>query len=307
MKILSPITLREDVEKVLDIKTQDIIDLYKKDYDISVDSYFRDCDSISIYRCLNTDLMFYHPVIVGDGLFYEQLQKLGWYYPSWKWENELVSSYVQSGASLLEIGCGDGHFLHKMRVDKNTYSVGIELNEKAAQNVNNKGIEVITDTIENYSKMTNKKFDVVCCFQVLEHVPNIHEFIESCISLLNSGGTLAFAVPNNTPYLYGYDIFHTLNLPPHHQSLWNKNSFSKLSSIFPELELIDVKSEPIDIGQFQAYMLHYKKFFEKEKLSYFLIKKVLPKFFWVRAARLIGVEGRNIVAIYKKKSVSGKK
>jgi 2-polyprenyl-3-methyl-5-hydroxy-6-metoxy-1,4-benzoquinol methylase len=300
MTILSPLTLRQNTTKVLHIKTEEIVRLYKKDYNIDVGSYFENLDFIEIYKCSETGLMFYYPSVVGDGNFYEQLHHLGWYYPSWKWEHHCVSSYIQPNTSVLEIGCGDGHFLSRVKVEKSISATGIEINKKAIINAEKKGVHIINETVENYSKTTTEKFDVVCCFQVLEHIPNTYEFIESCISLLRPNGILAFAVPNNNPYLYGYDVFHTLNLPPHHQSLWNKQAFSQLSMIFPKIQLVHLEAEPIDANQFGAYMFHYKNFFKKEKLSYFVIKNFLPKLFWTRIAKLMHIEGRNLVAVYKK-------
>ncbi|GAB4128537.1 MAG: hypothetical protein OHK0045_02870 [Raineya sp.] len=300
MEILSPLTSSKNVKKILDIEAQNIVDLYKKDYGIRVDSHFRNCDAISIYRCLDTNLMFYHPVVVGDGVFYEQLQELGWYYPSWKWENQYVASFIKPESEILEIGCGDGHFLSKMLSDKKIVPTGIELNQQAAQNLMKKGIEVVSETVEEYAKVSRKRFDVVCCFQVLEHVPNPLEFVESCCSLLKKGGILAFAVPNNTPFLYGYDVFHTLNLPPHHQTLWNKASLNYLSTIFP-LEILKIEAEPIDVAQIAAYIESYRKFFGRDSLGYFLMKNFLPKRLWKFFAYLMKMKGRNIVAVYKKK------
>ena len=301
MKIVSPLTLQNTVKKEFEIPVQKIIALYRDKYAISVDKYFIGVDNISVYKCMASGLMFYHPLAVGDSFFYEELQKLGWYYPNWKWENQYVASFIKPEAEVLEIGCGDGHFLSRMQSDKKIIPTGIELNLQAAQNLRQKGIEVISETVEEYAKANKKKFDVVCCFQVLEHVPNIQEFIESCLSLLKIGGVLAFAVPNNVPFLYGYDVYHALNLPPHHQSLWNKETFSKIPFIFKNIYPVSIQADPIDIGQFQAYMKFYKESFGKEKLSYWFVKRFVPKKFWHLAAKLLKTEGRNIVAVYCKK------
>lgn len=300
-EILSPITLQNNVKKILDIPSATIVDLYKNEYNIDISKEFKDCANISIYKCHYTSLMFYNPMIAGDGKFYEQLQKIPWYYPTWKWENDQVLSFIKPNSTVLEIGCGDGHFLEKTKINKNIIPLGIELNKLAAKNVQNKGIEIVTDTLEVFSKNTIKKFDFICCFQVLEHISNIREFIECCISLLNKDGILAFAVPNNTPYLFGYDVFHTLNLPPHHQSLWNAKVFKQLPTVFTDLELVSISTEPLDNIQVTAYMNSYKRYFKKDKIIYILIRKFLPKFLWVKAAKFLRIEGRNVVVVFKKK------
>lgn len=87
-------------------------------------------------------------------------------------------------------------------------------------------------------------------------------------------------------------MMHTLNLPPHHMGLWNKEAFKNLPQYF-DMTLEGIFIEPI-------YDLEY--WFS---LNYGIIKKdfVLPHLLKVILLKTIArfIEGRNIVAVYTKK------
>jgi hypothetical protein len=57
--------------------------------------------------------------------------------------------------------------------------------------------------------------------------------------VLKKVGKLVIGVPNNEPYFQGYDKYCTLNLPPHHMGLWNKQVFEKAAPLF-NLKLLQV-------------------------------------------------------------------
>ena len=52
------------------------------------------------------------------------------------------------------------------------------------------------------------------------------------LTVLKKGGKMIIAVPNNNPYLFEWDDYHTLNLPPHHAGLWNKTVFKNIENTF---------------------------------------------------------------------------
>ena len=55
-------------------------------------------------------------------------------------------------------------------------------------------------------EIKNKKFDVILCMEVIEHVDNVIFFIESCSKLLNKNGIIFFATINRNPKSYLFAI-----------------------------------------------------------------------------------------------------
>ena len=231
---ISPITRKPNTKLTDNFMTSDIIELYNKQLNINVSSFFPEMQSVQLFECLDTGYKFYHPKgLDGDGMFYESLQqKLDTeYYHTWKFENQLAYDNIKTGDKVLDIGCGVGNFMTRAK-EKTKDVYGLELNKNAAALCREKGLSVYDELIEQHAENHAEYYDMVCMFQVLEHVSDVHSFILSALSVLKVNGKLVIGVPNNEPYFAGYDKFCTLNLPPHHMGLWNKKVFEKFAFLF---------------------------------------------------------------------------
>ena len=237
-----PITKKNSTELFASFEGKDIIELYRQHLNIDVSRFFKDHTVFYLYRCNETGYKFYYPRdLCGDGKFYEDLQtQLGpEYYHEWKFENQLAFDEIKAGNKVLDIGCGIGNFLTKV-AEKTNHAYGLELNEKAISICTGKGLNVYRELIQDHAKGHKEYYDVICMFQVLEHVYDVKEFIDSSLKSLKKGGKLIIGVPNSEPYFLGYDKYCTLNLPPHHMGLWNKTVFERFAELF-NLSILKVK------------------------------------------------------------------
>jgi SAM-dependent methyltransferase len=99
-----------------------------------------------------------------------------------------------SKGSLLDIGAGIGQFLHHARSHFDPVA-GTEVSSSAVKAaIENYGLEIMHGQVE--SLVIDQCFDNITMFHVLEHVPNPSDTIAQCVELLNPGGTLFIAVPN---------------------------------------------------------------------------------------------------------------
>ncbi|MDQ6755761.1 MAG: class I SAM-dependent methyltransferase [Bacteroidota bacterium] len=238
----SPLTKTNNTSLEATFLSSDIIGLYKYQLDIDVSRFFTGKQKFYLYKDNDTGYRFYYPEgLDGDGKFYEALQKkLGDdYYHEWKFENQLAYDYVQVNDKVLDIGCGVGNFLNRIK-EKTQNVFGLELNENAIAKAKSKGLTVYNELIQQHAIEHKEFYDVVCSFQVLEHVYDVKTFLESSLKTLKPKGKLIIGVPNNEPYFLGYDKYATLNLPPHHMGLWNKKVFEKVAPLF-NLKIIDVQ------------------------------------------------------------------
>lgn len=245
MKIKSPVTGNYNTSVIRDISVSKIVSLYKEDLQFDISSYFHGLETIQLCACGDTGYRFYYPFdIFGDDIFYQHLQNFENYYSKEKWEYRAVAKLISDHKHVLEIGSGGGHFLQGLKQKKDVTVNGLELNSKAVAAAKEKGLDVTSDLIEEYAEKHAESFDVVCSMQVLEHITDIRSFILSSLQVLKKGGQMIICVPNNNPYLYKHDFFHTLNLPPHHAGLWNRAAFSSLPKFFP-VRLNSVHIEPL--------------------------------------------------------------
>ena len=243
MEILSPLTQKNKTTKIKSISTEYISSEYRGGFDIDTNSFFEGNENVDLYECDVTGYKFFTPFnVAGDGKFYEALQKFEWYYMPWKWEHQQTASLLKPGMKVLEVGCAEGAFLSKIKIAFNVNCVGLELNESACESAKSKGLEVNLETIQSFSQNHKEEFDIVCSFQVLEHISDVYSFIEAMTKTLKKGGKLIIGVPNDDSF-YG-KLDSVLNMPPHHMGLWNKKSLSSLTTIF-ELEDPQFYFEPL--------------------------------------------------------------
>ncbi|WP_375238465.1 class I SAM-dependent methyltransferase [Aurantibacter sp.] len=143
----------------------------------------------------------------------------------------LVNSFKTESKSILDIGCGTGHFLEICK-NNNWEITGIEPNESARGIANSLISNKVLD-VNELKKLPKSSFDVITLWHVLEHLPNLQEQLKLINTLLKPNGLLVVAVPNYN----SFDAKHyksnwaALDVPRH---LWhfNKNSIYKLSKSF---------------------------------------------------------------------------
>ena len=131
---------------------------------------------------------------------------------------EIVSSFNQNKGSLLDVGAGTGDFLNAAKNDGWSIS-GVEPNSKARSLANQKKILLV----EDINQLPTQKYDVITLWHVLEHVPNLFEYIETLKSLLKENGILIIAVPNYKSYdaTYYKEFWAAYDVPRH---LWHFSS-----------------------------------------------------------------------------------
>ena len=106
------------------------------------------------------------------------------------------------GLKLIGIGCGGGLICAPMS-ELGTEVTGLDANEHNIKAVTSYvkrtklNIEYINNTIEEYIK-SPKKYDIVLCLEVIEHVANQKEFVNNISKLVAPGGVLIFSTINRT-------------------------------------------------------------------------------------------------------------
>jgi len=198
---------------------------------------------INKWLCPNCRLVFYDPRLAGSDVLYEQLQSFAFYYLEDKWEHRAALKFIKPAHAVLEIGCGNGVFLSLLSMTHKITGVGIELNSKALAEAKSRGLNVVKCDLSAFVSQHSCVFDVVCHFQVLEHVPNPRQFIGDCCALLRPGGLLILGVPNGDGFLKLMDN-NLLNMPPHHISVFSRKTLQYVADLF-SLDMVEIRNEPL--------------------------------------------------------------
>lgn len=146
----------------------------------------------------------------------------------------------QKSGQLLDIGCGTGSFIYEMK--QHGWNVcGLEPDagaRKKAETV----YGLSTEPIEVFFNLPEKNFDVITLWHVLEHVHELHDYLQQLRRLLKSGGILIIAVPNYTSkdathykaHWAAYDVpRHLYHFSPESMERLTRQHNFKLTAIQP--------------------------------------------------------------------------
>jgi SAM-dependent methyltransferase len=122
---------------------------------------------------------------------------------------------IDKGLRLLDLGCGDGALLRVARDLGVEHLEGVDLSPEMVAKARAIGFSVeLADALSFVTAQPDDSFDVVCAFDVLEHLDHekLSGVCEHVLRILKSGGTFLIHVPNGaSPYAgrmrYG-DITH---------------------------------------------------------------------------------------------------
>jgi len=100
--------------------------------------------------------------------------------------------------NVLDLGCGRGEFLERMRA-LSVSARGIDLSEESVAMCRHKGLAAESaDLFEYLSNLPEASLDGIFCSQVVEHIPpeRLPEMIRLAVSRLERNGVIAIETPN---------------------------------------------------------------------------------------------------------------
>jgi SAM-dependent methyltransferase len=141
-------------------------------------------------------------------------------------DGTVMSLRPKNGGRLLDIGCGDGSFLIRMR-SIGWQVAGIEPNPAAAQVARDRhGLEVSVGNIEEVD-LPETAYDAITMGHVIEHVHEPIRVLESIGAALKPGGVLSIRTPNLDSLGHGRfrDMWMHMD-PPRHLRLFIPSTLS---------------------------------------------------------------------------------
>lgn len=222
------------------IRTGDLARVYQRVLGLDVRAELGETDLVWFVTCPSCHLEFFDPPLAGSECFYEQLQRFPWYYPDEKAEYDFAGRFVGPTDSVLEIGCGKGAFARL--VSARCY-VGLELSRRAVEMGRDAGLDIRCEAVEAHAEDHAAAYDLVCAFQVLEHVAQPGAFLRAAAACVRPEGLLVISVPSADSFLSEV-VNGALNLPPHHVTRWSDRALRGIAEPL-NLELVALEHEPL--------------------------------------------------------------
>ena len=141
--------------------------------------------------------------------------------------NPLRANYIDEHSrvadmQLVDVGCGGG-ILAEAMAQRGASVTGIDIGEaplavaRLHQQESGLDINYLQSTAEELAATRSGEFDIVCCLEMLEHVPDPGSVISACAALARPGGNLYFSTINRNPKAFVFAIVgaeHILQLLP---------------------------------------------------------------------------------------------
>ena len=130
--------------------------------------------------------------------------------------NPLRANYIDehspvAGQRLLDVGCGGG-ILAEAMAHRGARVTGIDMGEAplsvARLHREESGLDINYHhcTAEQLAEKEPEAYDIVCCLEMLEHVPDPAAVIAACADLAKPGGDLYFSTINRNPKAFAFAV-----------------------------------------------------------------------------------------------------
>ncbi|MDO8753178.1 MAG: class I SAM-dependent methyltransferase [Anaerolineales bacterium] len=186
--------------------------------------------------------------------------------------------------TVLDIGCGGGLFLSKLK-EAGAVTTGIELSDTRAHYAKTKhGLEIIKRPIESeYWKERHGSFDIVTLWDVIEHVNFPLSTLRSAAGMLKNGGILLIDTPCRDAFYHRMGEFTYWisrgQYPTFLNTLYSSHQFGHkqilaLTEIREMLEAVGL--EVLELRKFHELSFPYSFYLKKMFKSDWIVKLMLP-------------------------------
>jgi len=188
----------------------------------------------------------------------------------------ILTRPIVGDKTVLDIGCGFGHGTWLLASKGAQQAISIDLDRKKTIQVNefcsnfrNCGTLVMDAQRLGFR---DHSFQIVTCFEVLEHIPNTDLFFSEIRRVLKKDGILLLSTPNRALRLLPFQ--RPWN-PEHLREHTLRTFRQSIKKHFPSFELLGISGKPL-------FYMHYKRMWKQNPfLVYFgflnpLIRRLIP-------------------------------
>ncbi len=199
-----------------------------------------------LFGCPECGTAFAEPRTSAGSAWYASIgEHYGW---RWEFDQTLQALYEADRARIIEIGCGEGILLERIRTRHEVW--GVDINQSAVVSAREKGLHVFIGTIEEFiAAHPGLYFDYILFFHLLEHLEDPRSFLCTVQAILKPGGRIYFSVPNDRrcTLRLGHESW---DFPPHHLTRFSRDGVVQLLT-GAGYHVVAMRDEPNRISSWQ--------------------------------------------------------
>lgn len=156
----------------------------------------------------------------------------------------LFTSQFTNGKRVLDMGCGVGYGVDIIATNGNPLSIlGFDIDNETIEYAKayyqkSTKIKFIKDDVLNFSNIPKQTFDIVTCFEVIEHISEQEKVLNNIVNSLNESGILFISTPNKYTYPDG-NQFHKLELYPEEFTIFLNSKFKYVTVLHQTFEFVE--------------------------------------------------------------------
>jgi SAM-dependent methyltransferase len=188
-----------------------------------------------VVACPGCGLCRAAPLVAGDAAFYTLAYQRS-HYPADKWEYRETVRALEAlpgpPRTLLEIGAGDGAFLRQVVPARFRPEdvLATDFSDYGRRAIAALGVRCEAADLRDLPVDQDGRFDVLCLFQVLEHLDRLDAALARLGALARGRATLFVAVPNDRQIAFNEAHGALLDMPPNHVTRWTEAALRGLGA-----------------------------------------------------------------------------
>jgi methionine biosynthesis protein MetW len=128
-----------------------------------------------------------------------------------RWQDDRIVELIPRGSTVLDLGCGDGLLLERLRLERGAIVQGVELDAEAVFACAERGVPVIQhDLNRGLDGFADQAYDVVICEETLQAVERPVQLLDAILRI-GRRGIVAF--PNFAHWRMRLDLFLRGRMP----------------------------------------------------------------------------------------------
>ena len=261
-------------------------------------TYVREESRFSLHRCVDCAHQYWYPRVfsaevysLGNNLNQNYMRNIPanssvdgrrspWLRFAYRY---LQNAFSKTPFRLLDIGSGSGQFLKEIRACfPEADLVGLEIDPSSYDDnhLDKASIRIENETLAEFcQRKQTKRFDVITCFEVIEHQSDPSEFLSLIKKLMCHETVLLLSTPNNERVTVNQLRREAFDFPPNHFHSFSAESLKRLCS-----------NEGLDIQLVPAY-----RHVRWSEAQYRLVSRVCPHSYEEAIAKEKGLFANHLV------------